>query len=184
MLGPSELTGKAVKSAVAQQDQVGAWVVNYTLTSTGSPEWDKVAQKNFHALLAIELDGVVQSAPLIQPDQATFTSFDGTGEISGSFTEASAKTLALAMNFGALPVRLEPLTTVTVSPTLGHSRSHRRTRGRTRRTGAGAALHHPLLPGSRSRHRARTRGHGVACCGRSSRRSAIPPLRRASTWRG
>ena len=51
-----------------------------------------MAQKNFHALLAIELDGVVQSAPFIQPDQATFTSFDGTGEISGSFTEASAKT--------------------------------------------------------------------------------------------
>jgi preprotein translocase subunit SecD len=55
------------------------------------------------------------------PSQATFTSFDGAGEISGSFTETSAKTLALAMNFGALPVRLEPLTTQTVSPTLGHS---------------------------------------------------------------
>ncbi|MCU1680152.1 MAG: protein-export rane protein SecD [Amycolatopsis sp.] len=121
VLGPSELTGRAVKSAVAQQNQVGAWVVNYTLTSTGSPEWDKVAEKNFHALLAIELDGVVQSAPLIQPTQAAFSSFGGTGEISGSFTEASAKTLALAMNFGALPVRLDPLTTLTVSPTLGHS---------------------------------------------------------------
>jgi preprotein translocase subunit SecD len=121
VLGPSELTGKAVKSAVAQQTQVGAWVVNYTLTSTGSPAWDKVADENFHALVAIELDGVVQSAPIIQPTQAAFSSFDGTGEISGSFTEASAKTLALAMNFGALPVRLEALTTETVSPTLGHS---------------------------------------------------------------
>jgi preprotein translocase subunit SecD len=121
VLGPSELTGKAVKSAVAQQDQVGAWVVNYTLTSAGSPKWDKVAEENFHALVAIELDGVVQSAPIIQPDQSSFTSFDGTGEISGSFTEASAKTLALAMNFGALPVRLDALTTTTVSPTLGHS---------------------------------------------------------------
>jgi preprotein translocase subunit SecD len=121
VLGPSQLTGKAVKSAVAQQNQVGAWVVNYTLTSTGSPEWDKVADENFHALVAIELDGVVQSAPIIQPTQSTFTSFDGSGEISGQFTEASAKTLALAMNFGALPVRLEALTTQTVSPTLGHS---------------------------------------------------------------
>jgi preprotein translocase subunit SecD len=121
VLGPAQLTGKAVKSAVAQQNQAGAWVVNYTLTSTGSPAWDKVAQENFHALLAIELDGVVQSAPLIQPDQATFTSFDGQGEISGSFTEASAKNLAIAMNFGALPVRLQALTTETVSPTLGHS---------------------------------------------------------------
>ncbi len=121
VLGPSELTGHAVKRAIAQQNQIGAWVVNYTLTSTGSPAWDKVADQNFHQLLAIELDGVVQSAPLIQPDQATFTSFDGAGEISGNFTEASAKNLALAMNFGALPVRLDPLTTKTVSATLGHS---------------------------------------------------------------
>lgn len=121
VLGPAQLTGKSVKSAVAQQDQVGAWVVNYTLTSAGSPLWDKVAEENFHAELAIELDGVVQSAPLIQPSQASFTSFDGQGEISGSFTEGSAKNLALAMEFGSLPVRLTPLTTQTVSPTLGHS---------------------------------------------------------------
>ncbi|HWD95386.1 MAG TPA: protein translocase subunit SecD [Acidimicrobiales bacterium] len=121
VLGKAQLTGTAIHKATAQQDQAGAWVVNYTLTSKGSPAWDTVAQENFHAMVAIELDGVVQSAPLILPGQATFTSFDGSGEISGSFTEGSAKTLALAMNFGALPVRLEPLTTLTVSPTLGHS---------------------------------------------------------------
>jgi len=121
VLGPAQLTGHAVKKAIAQQSQTGAWVVNYTLTSSGSPAWDTVAQNNFHLLLAIELDGVVQSAPDIQPGQSTFTSFGGTGEISGSFTEQSAKTLALAMNFGALPVRLQALNTVTVSPTLGHS---------------------------------------------------------------
>src|SRR5665213_1189985 len=121
VLGPSQLTGHAVKKAIAQQSPTGAWVVNYTLTSKGSPAWDIVAQKNFHQLLAIELDGVVQSAPLIQPTQGAFSSFGGTGQISGSFTEQSAKTLALAMNFGALPVRLQALTTQTVSPTLGHS---------------------------------------------------------------
>ncbi|HSN02177.1 MAG TPA: protein translocase subunit SecD [Acidimicrobiales bacterium] len=121
VLGPSELNGTAVKSAVAQQNTIGAWVVNYTLTSAGSPAWDRVAQANFHGLLAIELDGVVQSAPLIQPNQTSFTSFGGQGEISGSFTESSAKNLALAMQFGALPVRLQALNTVTVSPTLGHS---------------------------------------------------------------
>jgi len=121
VLGPSQMTGHSIKKALAQQDQAGAWVVNYTLTSSGSPLWDQVAQRNFHQLLAIELDGVVQSAPLIQPNQASFTSFAGQGQISGSFTQQSAQTLALAMNFGALPVRLQALSTVTVSPTLGHS---------------------------------------------------------------
>ena len=121
LLGPAQLTGQAIGKAFAQQDTLGAWVVNYTLTSKGSPQWDKVAQRNFHQELAIELDGVVQSAPLIQPTQTTFTSFGGQGQISGSFTEASAKNLAVAMQFGALPVRLVALTTQTVSPTLGHS---------------------------------------------------------------
>jgi preprotein translocase subunit SecD len=121
VLGPAQMTGKSIKSAIAQQNQIGAWVVNYSLTGPGSPLWDKVAQENFHALLAIELDGVVQSAPLIQPDQAAFTSFAGSGEISGSFTEGSAKNLALAIQYGSLPVRLVPLNTVTISPTLGHS---------------------------------------------------------------
>jgi preprotein translocase subunit SecD len=120
VLGPAQLTGHSVHSAVAQQNTIGQWVVNYTLTKTGSPLWDKVADTNFHALLAIELDGVVQSAPLIQPSQASFSSFDGQGEISGAFTEQSAKTLALAMQFGSLPVRLVPLTTQTVSASLGH----------------------------------------------------------------
>lgn len=121
VLGPAQMTGTSIAKAVAQQDQTSSWVVNYTLTAKGSPLWDQVAQQNFHQLLAIELDGVVQSAPLIQPTQTSFTSFGGTGQISGSFTEQSAKNLALAMNFGSLPVRLQALTTVTVSPTLGHS---------------------------------------------------------------
>ncbi|HUX03348.1 MAG TPA: protein translocase subunit SecD [Acidimicrobiales bacterium] len=121
LLGPAQMTGQSIGKAVAQQDQAGAWVVNYTLTSQGSPLWDKVAQANFHQLVAIELDGVVQSAPIIQPTNASPASFGGSGQISGSFTESSAKDLALAMQFGALPVRLVALTTVTVSPTLGHS---------------------------------------------------------------
>jgi len=121
VLGQSQLTGHSIKKALAQQDQAGAWVVNYTLTPSGSPLWDQVAQRNFHQLLAIELDGVVQSAPIIQPGQSTFTSFAGQGQISGSFTQASAQNLALAMNFGALPVRLQALNTRTVSPSLGHS---------------------------------------------------------------
>ncbi len=121
LLGPAQMTGQSIGKAFAQQDTAGAWVVNYTLTSSGSPLWDSVARANFHRLVAIELDGVVQSAPVIQPTNSSPASFGGSGQISGSFTEASAKNLALAMQFGALPVRLVALTTQTVSPTLGHS---------------------------------------------------------------
>ncbi len=126
VLGPEQMTGNAIGSAVAQQSQTGQWEVNYTLRgAAGSALWDKVAEENFHLLLGIELDGVVQSAPLIQPTQNAFTSFDGQGTISGgNMTEADAKSLALAMEFGSLPVRLKQLTTQTVSPTLGKSALH------------------------------------------------------------
>jgi preprotein translocase subunit SecD len=121
LLGPSVLSGTSIGKAYASLDQAGAWVVNYTLTGAGSPKWDQVTKTYFHQQLAIELDGVVQSAPLILPASTTWTSYGGQGQISGSFTQATAKSLAIAMEFGALPVRLIPLTTQTVSPTLGHS---------------------------------------------------------------
>ena len=113
VLGPAQMTGNSIGSAEAQQSQTGAWEVNYTLRGpAGSKLWDKVAEQNFHLLLGIELDGVVQSAPLIQPTQTSFTSFDGRGTINGgNMTEADAKSLALAMQFGSLPVRLKELTT-------------------------------------------------------------------------
>ena len=122
VLGPSEMSGRAIGSAQATQNQTGAWVVDYSLAGgANSALWDKVAGENFHQLLGIELDGVVYSAPIIQPSQSTFTSFDGQGEISGNLTQADAQNLAQAMNYGALPVTLKAATSETVSATLGHS---------------------------------------------------------------
>ena len=121
VLGPAQMTGRSIASAQATQDQTGAWVVQYTLTGTGSALWDKVAQENFHLPLGIELDGDVYSAPIIQPTQASFTSFNGQGQISGSLTQQDADNLAQAMNYGALPVTLKAATSETVSATLGHS---------------------------------------------------------------
>ena len=122
VLGPSQLPGSAVHSASAVFDTSrNVWAVSYTLTSKGSPAWDKVASENFHQYVAIDLDGLIESAPLIQPSQAAFSSFQGQGEISGSFTENTAKSLALQLNYGALPVRLNVLTQTVVTPTLGKS---------------------------------------------------------------
>jgi preprotein translocase subunit SecD len=122
VLGPSQMTGRSIASAQATQNQTGQWVVDYTLAgSAGSALWDKVAQENFHQPLGIELDGQVYSAPIIQPTQAAFSSFDGKGEISGSLTQSDAQNLAQAMNFGALPITLKAATSETVSATLGHS---------------------------------------------------------------
>jgi preprotein translocase subunit SecD len=122
VVGKSQLRGDAIHSASSVFDtSINAWAVSYTLTSSGSPAWDKVAGDNFHQYVAIDLDGLVESAPIIQPTVATFGSFGGKGEISGNFTQATAKSLALELNYGALPVRLGILSRETVTPSLGKS---------------------------------------------------------------
>jgi preprotein translocase subunit SecD len=122
LLGPTELGGTAIAAGSGQAVfQAPSWVVDLNLTSAGSPKWDQIAQKYFHQLIGIDLDGVVESAPLTQPTNAAFQSFGGKVQISGSFTQTSAKNLALVLNYGALPVRLVQLTKQTVSPTLGKS---------------------------------------------------------------
>jgi preprotein translocase subunit SecD len=124
LAGPAKLTGHIVKSAMATLTTTQGWVVDASLTSSGSTAWDNLARTYFHEVIAIELDGVVQSAPLTLPGQSAFSSFNGEVEISagsGGFTDASAHSLALALNYGTLPVQLKQLTTETVSPTLGRS---------------------------------------------------------------
>ena len=97
LLGPAEMTSAAIAHASATRNQTGAWVVNYTTTARGTVLWDRVAEENFHALLGIDLNGVVVSAPIIQPTQTSFTSFDGRGEISGGLDRAEAMDLARAL---------------------------------------------------------------------------------------
>jgi preprotein translocase subunit SecD len=113
-LGPAELTGKALKGAQAEFDPSGQWKVNFTLTGEGSQAFDELAARNLNKQVAIVLDGVVKSAPVIQEAR-----FGGSGEITGDFTEREAKDLALVLRFGALPVELRPETVQTVSASLG-----------------------------------------------------------------
>jgi preprotein translocase subunit SecD len=107
LLGASGMDGSAVASASAAF-QSPEWVVNVTLTGSGAATWDDLAQANFHEIIGIDLDGRVLSAPLIEPSQSTFTSFDGRLQISGDFTERSARELAAVLNSGPLAAPLRP----------------------------------------------------------------------------
>jgi preprotein translocase subunit SecD len=114
-LGPSELTGKAVRTARAVfNSQNGAWSVSFSLNGEGSKAFDELAQRNYQRQVAIVLDGVVKSAPSINA-----TEFKGKGDISGDFKERDAKDLALVLRYGSLPVELEPQSTQRVSASLG-----------------------------------------------------------------
>ncbi len=119
VLGPAQMTGTAIKNANAQLTQAGQWVVNLNLTGPGGTQWDTLAMQQFHAIIGLDLDGQVISAPVTLGGQQTFTSFGGQVQISGSFTEDQAKTLATELTYGSLPVKLDRLNVQTVSPTLG-----------------------------------------------------------------
>ena len=121
LLGPAIINGKLadgtiIKSANAGLSTNGQWVVNFILTGKGSTIFNAIAAANYQQLVANDLDGQIISAPVINSQ-----SFPGSGEISGSFTQASASLLATDLNYGSLPVPLERLTEQTVSPTLGKS---------------------------------------------------------------
>jgi preprotein translocase subunit SecD len=119
-LGPAQLTGKGVSSASSSFNTQDQWGVDLTMKSDGMTAFNKMAAAQFGKppptnQVAIELDGVVQSAP-----QFNTSHFDNNQvRISGSFSQGEASDLARLLRFGALPVQLKQLTSENVSPTLG-----------------------------------------------------------------
>jgi preprotein translocase subunit SecD len=93
VLGPAGITRSAIKSARAQLVN-NQWAVNITLTHEGALQWDTLAQQQFHAIIGIDVGGKVVSAPITEPSQPSFSSFNGQMQVSGSFTEQQAKALA------------------------------------------------------------------------------------------
>ena len=93
VLGPAALTQSSVASATAVQES-GQWMVTIGLTAQGSAQWDALAEQQFHAIIGVVVNGKVISAPITMPGQSSFTSFNGQVQISGSFTERQAQSLA------------------------------------------------------------------------------------------
>ncbi len=114
LLGPAELTGKAVASAKRQFTAGQGYTILMRFTDDGSPKWDELASKNYQKPVAITLDGTVLSAPTIQT-----TEFNGEAQITGSFTPEESSDVAKLIDYGALPVQLEKVNVQNVSPTLG-----------------------------------------------------------------
>ncbi|MDQ1381551.1 MAG: preprotein translocase subunit SecD [Actinomycetota bacterium] len=113
LLGPTILTGRNVGTASATVNSTSAaWEVNVHFKNDDFVK--KVAQPYVGKQVAIELDGVVQSAPNINQG---ITGQDVT--ISGNFSSKEAHQLALVLRYGSLPVQLIPQTAQSVSPTLG-----------------------------------------------------------------
>ena len=124
-LSPSVLDGTGVKNAVAATPEggLGEWVVNVDFNGEGSSGWKKLvttacANQDAGNRVAIVLDNKVISSPGIVPELCQQGGGNQTS-ISGSFTQASAKDLAVLIKGGALPVPVDVIEQRTVGPTLG-----------------------------------------------------------------
>ena len=134
ILGPVEITGEDISDATSgpvtssQGVSTGQWGVFITFNDQGTQLFSDVTKRLYGFLsadptasdprnrFAIVLDGSVISAPTTQG-----VIEDGRPQISGSFTQESAKTLADQLKFGALPIGFEIQSNETISATLGSS---------------------------------------------------------------
>ncbi|HVL32724.1 MAG TPA: protein translocase subunit SecD [Actinomycetota bacterium] len=127
-LGPIALEGADVSDASAELPPTSAeWQVNLDLKREGAAKFKEITGQlacnqsgDPKRQLAVVLDRVVETHPQMGEEvQCQQGLSGGSATISGNFSEAEAKGLALVLRYGALPVELEVRTLTTVSPTLG-----------------------------------------------------------------
>ncbi len=111
----SALTGDNLTNArVEIGDRFSEPYVTVSFDSVGATAFDRLTAANVGRQLAIVLDGVVYSKPVIQERIS-----GGRAQISGGFTMDEAKDLAIALRAGALPAPVEVLEERNVGPSLG-----------------------------------------------------------------
>ncbi|HQC10316.1 MAG TPA: protein translocase subunit SecD [Smithellaceae bacterium] len=109
------LTGASLETAKVQiSDRFGEPHVSMKFNSQGAADFDRITNENVRKRLAIVLDGVVHSAPVIQERIS-----GGQAQITGNFTMEEARDLAIVLRAGALPAPVNILEERTVGPSLG-----------------------------------------------------------------
>ncbi len=109
------MTGDVLTDAsVGQGAAAEGMVVNFVLDGRGTKQFGDITSANVGRQLAIVLDGVVESAPVIE-DAIT----GGRGLIRGHFDFTEAQDLANVLRNGALPAPLKLIEERTVGPSLG-----------------------------------------------------------------
>ena len=134
ILGPVEVKGVEIQGSTFQLQQgvqgavTNEWAVNIQFNAEGTAKFKTVTERLHQFYLAaggetgtdpksqfaIVLDDQVISAPRAQ---AVIT--DGRPQITGGFTEQSAKTLSDQLRFGALPISFDIQSEQQISATLG-----------------------------------------------------------------
>lgn len=111
--------GSDIKNANRSYDQAKFQnTVNLTMTIDGAEKWAQMTEKNKGRQVAITMDSVVYSAPMVNEAIR-----GGNTEISGSFSIEDADDLAGLLNGGALPAPCVIKDQTKVGPTIGAENS-------------------------------------------------------------
>ncbi len=94
----------------------GAWKISFGFAGSKATEFETWSGAHIDDFFAVVLDGKVQSAPYLK---SAITG--GEGEISGTFTQAEAKTLADILKYGALPYPVFQEESQEIPATLGQA---------------------------------------------------------------
>ena len=108
------LDGSMLTDARVAFSQANQPVINFTLNSAGAKIFGDFSGKNVGKRLAVVLDNVIYSAPVIRERIG-----GGSGQISGNFSVAEAHNVAIALRSGALLAPVELLEKRSVGPSLG-----------------------------------------------------------------
>ena len=109
------MTGAGLDTAGVQRDtNTGQFLISFTLRPDSTDIFSEYTSTHIGQYLAIVLDKQVVSVPSI--NQAIT---DGQGQISGSFTQDAAQTLAVQLRSGALPIPIKVVQSRTIGATLG-----------------------------------------------------------------
>lgn len=119
LLGKQYVGGGDLTKAETTFDQLGKAAVSLTFNAEGAKLFDEATAANINKQIAIVLDGVVISAPVVQQRIS-----GGEAQITGSFSTAEANRLAIMLRAGALPVSVEILENRSVGPSLGADSIH------------------------------------------------------------
>ncbi len=107
LVGPVEMALNSKVASAQVQNRSGEWVVSIQLSSSASQQLDQVGSEHFHGYLGADLNGQIVWAPIIEPTQTSFTSFDGKMDIYGPLSRAGAEAVAAALQSGPLPIPLQ-----------------------------------------------------------------------------
>ncbi len=116
----TELTGRYLKRATLQFDPTTSMpTIGLQFNDEGSKMFETITRDNIGKTVAIYLDGAMISAPVVQDAIS-----GGQAQITGSFTATEARELVRDLNYGALPVPIELISTQTIGATLGGEAIH------------------------------------------------------------